>query len=73
MGERTIRPPLVASEPPPAWIARWRFRLLSLVAVALLIGLGVLLFRQLTGVNDQDPGVEALRSGAEAWGVTAPR
>lgn len=60
MPERWVRPPLVAKEPAPAWIAVWRFRLLALVVLALLVLAGVLLFRQLTGANAQDPGVEAL-------------
>jgi hypothetical protein len=57
--ERWTSPPLVAREPAPAWIAVWRFRLVLLVVLALLVLLAVLLFRQLTGANAQDPGVEA--------------
>ena len=66
MGERYVRPPLLAREPAPAWIGVWRFRLLALVAVALLVGLGVLVFRQVTGANAQDPGVGALHPGVGA-------
>ena len=58
--ERWVHPPVVAREPAPAWVAVWRFRLLALVALALLVALAVLLFRQLTGANAQDPGLEAL-------------
>lgn len=58
--ERWVRPPVVAREPAPAWIAVWRFRLLALVVAALLVLACVLLFRQLTGANAQDPGVEAM-------------
>ena len=60
MGERYVRPPLVGKEPPPAWLAVWRFRLVALVVVALLVLLCVLAVRQLTGANAQDPGVGAL-------------
>ena len=60
MGERYVRPPLVAREPPPAWTARWRFRLVALLVLALLVTTGVLAFRELSGATAQDPGVEAL-------------
>ena len=70
MGERYVRPPVLAREPAPAWIAVWRFRLVMLVLLALLVLAAVLLFRELTGANAQDPGVESLRatlsSGAAA-------
>ena len=58
--ERWVRPPVVAREPAPAWVAVWRFRLLALLALALLVLVAVLVFRQLTGANAQDPGVGAL-------------
>ena len=57
--ERWVRPPVVAREPAPAWIAVWRFRLLALAVLALLVAVAVLLFRQFTGANAQDPGVGA--------------
>ena len=60
MGEQYVRPPLLAAEPPPAWIAVWRFRLLALVLLALAVLATVLVYRQLSGANDQDPGVGAL-------------
>jgi hypothetical protein len=58
--ERWVRPPVVAREAPPAWIAVWRFRLVALVVLALLVLAAVLVFRQVTGANAQDPGVGAL-------------
>ena len=58
--ERWVHPPVVAREPAPAWIAVWRFRLIALVVLALLVLAAVALFRQFTGANAQDPGVEAL-------------
>ena len=61
MRERWVHPPVVAREPAPAWIAVWRFRLLALVLLALLVLAAVLVFRQLTGANAQDPGIDALR------------
>ena len=60
MPERWVRPPVVAREPAPAWIAVWRFRLLALLVLALLVVVAVVLFRQFTGANAQDPGVGAL-------------
>ncbi len=58
--ERYVRPPLLAREAPAAWIAVWRFRLVALVMLAVLVLLAVLLFQQLTGSTAQDPGVGAL-------------
>ena len=55
-----MRPPVLAREAPPAWIGVWRFRLLALLVLALLVLAGFLVFRQVTGANAQDPGVGAL-------------
>ena len=60
MGERWVSPPVVAREAPPAWIAAWRFRLLALLLLALLVLAAVLVFRQVTGANAQDPDIGAL-------------
>jgi hypothetical protein len=60
--ERWVHPPVMAREAPPAWRAAWRFRLLSLLLLALLVVAGVVAFRQFTGANAQDPGVGALSS-----------
>jgi len=59
--ERYVRPPLLAREAPAAWVAVWRFRLLALVLLALLVLLAVVAFRELTGATAQDPGIDALR------------
>ena len=59
--EHYVRPPLVPREPPPAWRAVWRFRLLALAVLAVLVLLAVLLYRQVSGANDQDPGLDAAR------------
>lgn len=61
MAERYVRPPVVAAEPPPAWVAVWRFRLIALLVLGVLVLMGVLLFRELTGATAQDPGVDALQ------------
>lgn len=61
--ERYVRPPLLATEATPAWVVRWRFRLLALVVIGVLLILAVLLFRQLTGASAQDPGLGALGAG----------
>ena len=58
--ERYVRPPLLAREAAPAWVAVWRFRLVALLVLAVLVLLAVLMFRQLTGATAQDPGVGAL-------------
>lgn len=60
MPEHWVHPPVVAREAPPAWIAVWRFRLLALLLLAVLVVIAVLVFRQLTGATGQDPGIDAL-------------
>jgi hypothetical protein len=60
MAERWVRPPVLAREARPAWIAAWRFRLVALVLLAVVVLIAVGVFRQLTGAHAQDPGVEAL-------------
>ena len=60
--ERWVHPPVVAREAAPAWIAVWRFRLVAFLILALVVLVAVLLFRQLTGANAQDPGIDALGS-----------
>lgn len=62
MAERYVRPPLLAKEPAPAWLAVWRFRLTGLVVLVLLVVVCFLLFRELTGATAQDPGVQAVRT-----------
>ena len=59
MAERWVRPPVVAREAPPPWRARWRFRLLALLLLALLVAAGFQLFRVLSGATAQDPGINA--------------
>lgn len=54
-----MHPPVVAREAAPAWIAVWRFRLVALLLLALLVLVAVLVFRQVTGANAQDPGIDA--------------
>ena len=60
VAERWVSPPLVPREPRPAWVAVWRFRLFALLVLGLLVLATVLLYRQLTGANAQDPGIGAL-------------
>jgi hypothetical protein len=59
LAERWVRPPVVAREAPPAWRARWRFRLVALLLLALVVAGGVQLFRVLSGATAQDPGIGA--------------
>jgi hypothetical protein len=56
-GETWVRPPVVAREAPPAWRARWRFRLLALLLLALLAAGAVQAVRVLGGATAQDPGI----------------
>jgi len=63
MAERWTHPPVVPEEPPPAWRAVWRFRLVVVLLLAVLLALGVLAYRQLSGATAQDPGVSAAGAG----------
>ena len=60
MADRYVRPPLLAREPPPRWRAVWRFRLLGLVVMALLLGGLFLAFQALSETASQDPGLNSL-------------
>lgn len=62
MAERYVRPPLSGSEPPPASIAVWRFRLLLLVLFAgLVIGIFFLVRGLVGGPDEGSPGISAPR------------
>jgi hypothetical protein len=65
--EHWTRPPVVAREAPPAWRARWRFRLVALLLLALLAAAAVQAVRVLGGATAQDPGI-----GTDA-AATGPR
>lgn len=60
---------MLAREPAPVWVAVWRFRLLSLLLLGLLVVGGVLAFRQVTGASAQDPGIGAppVPAGGTLW------
>lgn len=47
----------MAREAPPAWRARWRFRVVALLLLAVVVGGGVQVFRVLSGATAQDPGI----------------
>ncbi len=64
--ELWVRPPLLGREAPPPWLAVWRFRLALLLALALLVLVFVLVYRELSGANEQDPGVGPQDPGASA-------
>ena len=59
MREQWVRPPVVAREPGRTWPARWRFRLVALLLLALLVAGGVQAYRVLSGATAQDPGIGA--------------
>ena len=60
MGEHYVRPPLVAREAPPRWLAVWRFRATALALLVLVVILGYIVFQHLSGATDQDPGLSSL-------------
>ena len=66
MGEQYVRPPVVAREAPPAWLAVWRFRLAALLLLIVLVLLGYRLYQEFSGATDQDPGVNSMRPVATA-------
>jgi hypothetical protein len=55
--EQYVRPALVAREAPSTAFARWRFRLLAVVVLVLLVALVVLAFVTFSGVGAEDPGL----------------
>jgi hypothetical protein len=57
MPERYIRPPLVAEEPPSAWVAVWRFRVVLIVLVAAVAALVLYLLFGLHRAGEGSPGV----------------
>ena len=58
MPESYVRPVVRATEPPPAWIAVWRFRLALLIALALGALLIFRIYIYFSGANRQDPSFE---------------
>ena len=58
MGERYVRPPLVAVEPVAPHVARWRFRLVvGLVFLVVLGAIALLLFTVILGNSEGNPGL----------------
>ncbi|MGZ6792364.1 MAG: hypothetical protein ACXVFV_05380 [Mycobacteriales bacterium] len=70
--EQYVRPALVARELPAAWLATWRFRLVALLALALLAAAVVALFLHFSNVTAEDPGLGGALSPAPAPAVLAP-
>jgi type II secretory pathway component PulL len=60
VGEQYVRPPLVPREAPPAWRAVWRFRLVALLLLAVLVLIGYRVFQHFSGATDQDPGLSSM-------------
>jgi hypothetical protein len=60
VGEQYVRPPLVAREASPRWLAIWRFRATALALLVLVVILGYIVFQHLSGATDQDPGLSSL-------------
>jgi hypothetical protein len=59
MGEQYVRPPLVAREAEPRWLAVWRFRLAALALLVLVVIVGYWAFQHLSGATAQDPGLSS--------------
>ena len=69
-----VRPPLVARELPSAALARWRYRVVALVALVLVVLLFVLLFLKFSNVTGgEDPGLVGSLSPARPAGLSAAR
>ena len=60
MGESYVRPPLVAREPAPRWLAIWRFRATAVALLVLAVIVGYIVFQHLSGATAQDPGLSSL-------------
>jgi hypothetical protein len=60
VSEPYVRPPLLAREPLPRWVEVWRFRAALLLVLLAAFVVLLLAYRQVTGANDQDPGLQAL-------------
>jgi hypothetical protein len=60
VAEPYVRPPLLAREPLPRWVEVWRFRTLLLLVLLVAFTVLLLVYRQVTGANEQDPGLQAL-------------
>ena len=71
-GETWVRPPVVAREAPPAWRARWRFRLVALLLLAVLAAGAVQLVRVLSGATAQDPGIGTEAAAASVTPAVPP-
>ena len=55
--EQYVRPALVARELPATWLATWRFRLVALLALALLTAAVIALFLHFSNITAEDPGL----------------
>jgi hypothetical protein len=55
--EQYVRPPLLATEPVSPAVARWRFRLVAMLLLALLTLVFVVIFLKVSGVTAEDPGL----------------
>ena len=56
MAERYVRPPVVAREAKNPAIARWRFRVVSGLLLAVFAIAALVMLLKLSGATDEDPG-----------------
>jgi hypothetical protein len=54
--ERYVRPPLIAREAPSQRLAVWRFRVLALMLLTVLVVALVMVLINLLGIGNEDPG-----------------
>jgi hypothetical protein len=60
-GEHWVRPPVVARELPSSSTAKWRFRVLAVLLLAVVVFVVVKVFLQLSDVTGgEDPGIGGL-------------
>lgn len=72
MGERYVRPPLMAREAPSARWALWRFRLVATVVAVLLVAAAVYAVRA-SGLGVQDTGGGVSEQPQSSTPLDSPR
>ena len=66
MAERWVHPPVVAREAVPAWVGVWRFRVVALLLLLVLVLGTAVLFLHVSGLTSEDPGLGGALSPARS-------